>query len=69
MDIWASAIIAYIHAPDPEVVILGGVLKARVIIHISANEWMSWLGVLRKVPIVPAILGDKRRFIRQGISW
>ena len=27
MDIWASAIITYIHAYDPEVVILGGDFK------------------------------------------
>ena len=61
MDIWASAIITYIHAYDPEVVILGGgILKSQEVIipYISKRvDELAWCPS-GKVPIVPAILGD-----------
>ena len=48
MDIWASAIITYIHAYDPEVVILGGgILKSQeVIIPYISKRVDELLGVL-----------------------
>ena len=61
MDIWASAIITYIHAYDPEVVILGGgILKSQEVIipYISKRvDELAWCPS-GKVPVVPAILGD-----------
>lgn len=61
MDIWVSAIITYIHAYDPEVVILGGgILKSQEVIipYISKRvDELAWCPS-GKVPIVPAILGD-----------
>lgn len=61
MDIWASAIVTYIHAYDPEIVILGGgILKSREVIipYVSkqVNE-LAWCPS-GKVPVVPAVLGD-----------
>lgn len=61
MDIWASAVVTYIHAYDPEIVILGGgILKSQEVIipYISkrVNE-LAWCPS-GKVPIVPAVLGD-----------
>ena len=61
MDIWASAIITYIHAYDPEVVILGGgILKSQEVIipYISKRvDELAWCPS-GKVPVVPGILGD-----------
>lgn len=61
MDIWASAVVTYIHAYDPEIVILGGgIMKSQEVIipYISqrVNE-LAWCPS-GKVPIMPALLGD-----------
>ena len=59
MDIWASAIITYIQAYDPEVVILGGgILKSQEVIipYISKRvDELAWCPS-GKVPVVQAIL-------------
>lgn len=61
MDIWAAAIITYIHAYDPEIVILGGgVMNSQeVIIPYVSERVQKWAWCPSgKVPIVPAVLGD-----------
>ena len=61
MDIWSAAIVTYIHAYDPEVIVMGGgVMKSADVIipYIKAKaDRMAWCP-LEKVPITVAELGD-----------
>ncbi|MDH6306528.1 glucokinase [Parabacteroides sp. PF5-5] len=61
MDVWSAAIITYIHAYDPEVLILGGGVmnSAEVIIpYIKEKVYrLAWCPS-EKVPIVPAELSE-----------
>lgn len=62
MDIWVSAIVTYIHAYDPEIVILGGgVLRSQNVIIPYINKRVDELAWCPsgKVPIIPAVLGDE----------
>jgi glucokinase len=61
LDVWAAAVISYIHAYDPEIVILGGgILQSAADIipyiqeRVSARAWTPW----GKVRIVRSALND-----------
>lgn len=62
MDVWAAAIITYIHAYDPEVVVLGGgVMNSHETILPYINrkvEQHAWTPSGR-VPVVASALGDR----------
>ncbi|MDR2764914.1 MAG: ROK family protein [Tannerella sp.] len=62
LDVWAAAVITYIHAYDPEIVVIGGgIAKSGDIVfpHIQKKvndlAWCPW----GKVRIAGAILGDR----------
>ncbi|MDR1335931.1 MAG: ROK family protein [Tannerella sp.] len=62
MDVWAAAVITYIHAYDPEIVVIGGgIAKSGDLVfpHIEKKvnklAWCPW----GKVQIAGALLGDR----------
>jgi glucokinase len=66
MDVWAAAVITYVHAYDPEIVVIGGgIAKSGDIVfpHIEqkVNEraWCPW----GKVRIAGALLGDRAALV------
>jgi len=61
LDVWASAVVTYIHAYDPEIVVIGGgvahswdVIGPHIEHFVSQRAWTPW----GKVKIVPSILGN-----------
>jgi glucokinase len=62
MDIWAAAVITYIHAYDPEIVVLGGgIMNSKEVIlpYIKAKvDQLAWCPTA-KVAIASAVLGDQ----------
>ncbi len=62
MDLWATALVAYIHAYDPEAVLIGGgVMKSQDIILPylrSKTQSMAWTP-LHEVQIISASLNDQ----------
>lgn len=68
MDVWSAAVVNYVHAYDPEIVILGGgIMKSADIIIPYVSEKVNSLvfraGNAGKVDIVPAGLGDDAAII------
>ncbi|EGF51389.1 glucokinase [Bacteroides clarus YIT 12056] len=69
MDVWSAAIVNYIHAYDPQVVILGGgIMKSKDVIlpyirrKVNALAWCPD----GKVEIMASILGDDAALIAAG---
>jgi len=60
IEVWSQAIVNYIHAYDPEVVIIGGgVLKSNEIIpHIQGNVHRQAWTPLRKVKVIGSKMND-----------
>ncbi len=61
MDIWSAAIVSYIHAYDPQIVVIGGgVMKSENIILPYIREKVGKLAwcPTEKVRIVASVLGD-----------
>lgn len=62
MDVWAAAVISFIHAYDPELVILGGgVMKSSetILAHINRKVVQSAWTPSEPVPVVASMLGDR----------
>jgi glucokinase len=62
MDLWATALVAFIHAYDPEAIIIGGgVMQSQDIIlpylrsKTKSSAWTAW----HEVQIIPASLNDQ----------
>ncbi len=62
LDVWASNIVALVHAYDPEIVVIGGgVMKSADVIvpplqkHLDQHAWTAW----GKPQVRAAVLGDK----------
>jgi glucokinase len=71
MDVWAAGIVSYIHAYDPEVVILGGgVMQSGDIIIPRLQERVDDLAwqPSGKVRLVPSELGDKAAILGMGYN-
>lgn len=71
MDVWAAGIVNYIHAYDPEVIIIGGgIMKSGDIIlpYIRDRiDQLVWCPESKKVEIRPSLLGDNAALL--GISY
>lgn len=71
MDVWAAAIVNYIHAYDPEVIVMGGgIMKSGdIIIPYIRNriDQLVWCPQSKKVDIKPSALGDNAALM--GISY
>lgn len=70
MDVWAAAIISYIHAYDPEIIVMGGgIMKSADIIlpyitkRVHAYAWMP----TDQVTIVPSQLGNNAALL--GLNY
>lgn len=72
MDVWSAAIITYIHAYDPQVIVLGGgVMKSKDIIlpYIRERvEQLAWCPT-EKVKIVASELGDDAAVLAAEYSF
>lgn len=70
MDVWAAAIVNYIHAYDPEVIVIGGgIMKSADLIIPYLRERIDdlvWSPESKKVAIQPSELGDHAALL--GIS-
>lgn len=70
MNVWAAAIVSYIHAYDPEVVVLGGgIMRSADIILPYINKWVedrAWTPIDR-VHIVLSELGDNAALL--GLNY
>ena len=70
MNVWAAAIVSYIHAYDPEVVVLGGgIMRSADIILPYINKWgedRAWTPIDR-VHIVLSELGDNAALL--GLNY
>jgi glucokinase len=62
MEIWAAAVVSYIHAYDPEIVVLGGgIMNSKDVILPYIKEKVdqhAWCPTA-KVAVAPAVLGDQ----------
>lgn len=71
MDVWAAAIVNYIHAYDPEVIVIGGgIMKSGdIIVPYIRNriDHLVWCPQSRKVEIKQSELGDNAALL--GISY
>ena len=70
MDVWAAAIINYIHAYDPEIIVMGGgIMRSADIILPYIKERVDRLvwAPEYKVKIKPSLLGDNAALL--GISY
>lgn len=71
MDVWAAAIVNYIHAYDPEVIVIGGgIMKSGdVIVPYIRNriDHLVWCPQSKKVEIKQSGLGDNAALL--GISY
>lgn len=70
MDVWAAAIVSYIHAYDPEIIVLGGGImrSADIILPYldSRVDNLAWTPI-EKTRIVPSQLGDNAALL--GLNY
>lgn len=72
MDVWSAAIVTYIHAYDPQVIVLGGgIMKSKDVIlpYIRERvERLAWCPT-EKVKIVASELGDNAAVLAAEYSF